>query len=221
MKKSETIGALAKALAAFQGEVKDPTKDADNPYFKSKYVPLDGLVTAVRPALAKHGLSYLQFPTGDGQAVAMTTVLLHESGEWLESDPFTMKPVKADPQGMGSCMTYARRYSLTSVLGIAWEEDDDANNASQPPQEQKRQNTKQNTKDDTKAAPAVNEKDLLDNLQATMRKNGLGNDEVKIIIQQHYGATKWNDLKPEQKLELANKPLEIWDAVTRKRGGVA
>ena len=80
--RSESIAALAKALAAFQGEVRDPSKGSDNPFFKSKYVSLDGLVAAVRPVLSRHGLSYLQFPGGDGQLVTMRTMLLHESGEW-------------------------------------------------------------------------------------------------------------------------------------------
>ena len=81
MKRSENIANLAAALAKFQAEVIDPTKDEKNPFFKSKYVPLDGLIAAVRPVLTKHGLSYLQFPSGDGQNVTVTTVLLHESGE--------------------------------------------------------------------------------------------------------------------------------------------
>lgn len=221
MKKSESIAALAKALAAFQAEVKDPKKDEKNPFFKSKYVALDGLTAAVRPVLAKHGLSYMQLPSGDGQTVSITTILLHESGEFIESEPFTMKPVKADPQSIGSACTYARRYSLQSVLGVAWEEDDDANNASQPPQEAKNQNVKQNTKGEKKATPAVNERDLLAKLQDTAKANGLEDGDIKMMIREHYGADKWNSLTIEQKIELAEKTLEIWDSVMKKLGGAA
>lgn len=133
MKLSENIANLAAALAKFQAEVIDPTKDENNPFFKSKYVPLDGLIAAVRPVLTKHGLSYLQFPSGDGQNVTVTTVLLHESGEYIESDPFTLRAAKVDAQGAGSAVTYARRYSLSAILGVAWQEDDDGNAASTPP----------------------------------------------------------------------------------------
>ena len=133
MKRSENIANLAAALAKFQAEVIDPTKDEKNPFFKSKYVPLDGLIAAVRPVLTKHGLSYLQFPSGDGQNVTVTTVLLHESGEYIESDPFTLRAAKVDAQGAGSAVTYARRYSLSAILGVAWQEDDDGNAASTPP----------------------------------------------------------------------------------------
>ena len=131
MKKSESIKNIAAALAKFQAEVRDPRKEADNPYFKSKYVTLDALVDCVRPVLAKHGLSFLQEPAGDGQNISVTTTLFHESGEWLESEPFVMKAAKVDPQGAGSAVTYGRRYTLQAILGVTWcEKDDDGNAAS-------------------------------------------------------------------------------------------
>ena len=130
MKKSDSIAALAKALAAFQGEVKDPVKDGKANY--GKYVQLDGLLSAIRPVLAKHGLSFLQMPGGDGQQITITTILMHESGEWLEGEPFTLKAMKTDPQGAGSAVTYGRRYSLSAILGVAWDADDDGAAASKP-----------------------------------------------------------------------------------------
>ena len=130
MQKSDSIAALAKALAAFQGEVKDPTKDGKANY--GKYVQLDGLLDAIRPVLSKHGLSVLQMPGGDGQQITITTILMHESGEWLESEPFTLKATKIDPQGAGSAVTYGRRYSLSAILGVAWDADDDGAAASNP-----------------------------------------------------------------------------------------
>ena len=140
MQHSESIVEISKALAKFQAEVNDPRKDSANPFFKSKYVALDKLLAAIRPALAANGLSFIQQPGGDGKAVSITTMLMHTSGEYIETDPLVMVAVKNDPQGVGSCITYGRRYALSSILGIAWEEDDDGNEASKhqspPPRQQ-------------------------------------------------------------------------------------
>lgn len=123
MKKSESTIELAKALAKFQGEIKDPSKSGKANY--GKYVTLDELLESIRPVLSQNGLSFLQFPGGDGQLITITTVLLHSSGEWIESEPFTLKSQKVDPQGAGSAVTYGRRYSLSAILGVAWDADDD------------------------------------------------------------------------------------------------
>ncbi|MGM1405170.1 ERF family protein [Bacillus cereus group sp. BceL309] len=129
MNKSETITELAKALVKFNSEVNKIAKDADNPFFKNNYATLDTIIDEIRPILSKHGLSIMQIPSGDGQNVTLKTLLLHESGEWLESDELTMKPVKNDPQAVGSCITYARRYSLAAFLSLNTGEDDDGNSA--------------------------------------------------------------------------------------------
>lgn len=131
MKASESVKNIAKSLAQFQAEVKNPVNTANNPFFKSKYAPLDEVLNTVRPILSKHGLSVLQFPSGDGQNIVVTTVVMHESGEWIESDPLTLRADKATAQGAGSAITYARRYSLSAVLGISSEDDDDGNYATQ------------------------------------------------------------------------------------------
>ena len=75
--------------------------------------------------LAKHGLSVMQLPTSDETAVTVTTLLMHSSGQFIESEPFKVLLTKKDAQAAGSALTYARRYSLSSVLGIAWDDDDD------------------------------------------------------------------------------------------------
>ncbi len=129
MNKSETITELAKALVKFNSEVNKIAKDADNPFFKNNYATLDTIIDEIRPILSKHGLSIMQIPSGDGQNVTLKTLLLHDSGEWLESDELTMKPVKNDPQAVGSCITYARRYSLAAFLSLNTGEDDDGNGA--------------------------------------------------------------------------------------------
>lgn len=129
MNRSETIAELAKSLVKFNSEVNKIAKDADNPFFKNNYATLDTIIDEIRPILSKHGLSIMQIPSGDGQNVTLKTLLLHESGEWLESDELTMKPVKNDPQAVGSCITYARRYSLAAFLSLNTGEDDDGNGA--------------------------------------------------------------------------------------------
>lgn len=134
-KKSESIINLAIALAAFNLECPKIGKDSSNSHFKNKYASLDTITDEIKPLLAKHGLSVIQMPGGDGEMFKMTTMLIHVSGEWIESEPLIMRPVKNDPQGIGSCSTYARRYGLSAVLGLSTgEEDDDGNGASQAPQ---------------------------------------------------------------------------------------
>ncbi|NJJ38577.1 ERF family protein [Paenibacillus apii] len=128
--KSESIVNIAKALVAFNLEVKIIEKDAKNPHFKNDYATLDNIVDEVRPLLAKHGLVIMQFPGGDGEKYTLRTMLVHESGEWIESEPLTMRPTKNDPQGIGSCTTYARRYSLSAMLSLNTGEDDDGEQAS-------------------------------------------------------------------------------------------
>lgn len=140
MNKSDSITELAKALAKFQGEVKNPSNTATNPYFKSKYAPLNDVLNLVRPLLSKNGLSVVQAPSGDGENIVVTTTLIHESGEWIESSPLVLKADKATAQGAGSAITYARRYALSAVLGISSEDDDDGNHAeSKEPKESNKQ----------------------------------------------------------------------------------
>lgn len=132
-KKSESISKLAMALVKAQSEISPVGKDGNNPHFKSKYATLDNIIDETRPILAKHGLAIIQMPGGDGEHVKMVTMIMHESGEWMETEPLIMRPSKNDPQGMGSCITYARRYSLSALLSISTDEDDDGNASSHKP----------------------------------------------------------------------------------------
>jgi len=127
MKKSESIASLAMALSKFQGEVINPKNTANNPFFKSSYCPLNEVINATRSILAKHGLSVLQSPSGDGEHIVVTTLLMHSSGEWIEGDPLVLKADKVTAQGAGSAISYGRRYALSAILGISSDEDDDAN----------------------------------------------------------------------------------------------
>lgn len=131
--KSETIGKIASALVAFSGEVRSIEKDGTNPHFKSAYTTLDHMIDETKPILHKHGLTVMQFPGGDGDKVTVRTMILHSSGEWIESEALTLKAVKLDPQGAGSAITYARRYSYAAALSLSLGDDDDGNTSSQHP----------------------------------------------------------------------------------------
>jgi len=125
METSPTLAKLAEALGVFHLEVKPVKKSAENPFFKSSYADLSSIL-AVQAPLLKAKLSFVQFPVGEN---TLTTMLMHESGEWMRSN-YTLKPVKADPQSAGSAITYARRYALGAILGLSTEEDDDGAKAS-------------------------------------------------------------------------------------------
>lgn len=131
---SVTIQEVSKALVKSQEEMRNPYNSADNPFFKSHYAPLDAILSLVRPILAKNGLVIMQSTGGDGSYASVTTTILHSSGEYIRSDPLILRPSKLDPQGIGSALTYARRYSLSAILGIAGDDDDDANSISVAPQ---------------------------------------------------------------------------------------
>ncbi|SPT99151.1 recombination protein, phage associated [Lysinibacillus capsici] len=138
--KSESIAELAKALSLFQGEVKQPLKDKANPFFKSKYVPLENVVEAITEIAPKHGLSFIQYPINQDNKVGVVTVLMHSSGEYIQMEPIFTTPAKNDAQATGSVITYLKRYSLSAVFGITSDEDDDGNSASTVDDKQKTTN---------------------------------------------------------------------------------
>lgn len=124
MKTSEQISELAAALAVAQGMMENAVMNRVNPHFKSKYADLAAVFDAARKPLSANGLAIVQ-TIGDG---VLHTRLLHTSGQWIASEhPL---PMSGRPQEIGSALTYARRYSLSALIGIAADEDDDANAAS-------------------------------------------------------------------------------------------
>jgi len=117
---------LCEALVKAVGELSNVAKTAANPYFKSKYAPLDAIIDATRPVLAKHGLAVIQEPLFMEGTAGVDTTIVHKEGGSKSST--LLLPLKdQSPQGVGSAITYARRYSLAAVLGIASEDDDDGN----------------------------------------------------------------------------------------------
>lgn len=125
---SESIKEIATALCKFHSEVGKIKKENTNPFFKSKYADLSSILDVIEEPLHKNGLSFVQFPVGEN---GMMTMLMHTSGEWMKGS-YTMKPTKNDPQGLGSVITYQRRYALGAILGLNIDEDDDGNAASKP-----------------------------------------------------------------------------------------
>lgn len=135
---SETIATLAAALAKAQAAIQPASKDKLNPAFRQHYADLTSVWDACRDALTSNGLSVVQMPIDAGEGrVGLSTMLLHSSGEYIQSVVST-RLVKDDPQGVGSALTYLRRYALSAMVGVVADNDDDGNAASQAPRQQQR-----------------------------------------------------------------------------------
>jgi len=129
MRMSESVSNLATALAKAQGEIDDAAKAGFNPAFKSKYADLSSVRAAIREPLAVNDLSIVQFPRTVPGGVEVETMLLHKSGEYL-SETLMMPLGKQDAHGVGSAITYGRRYGLMAILCLA-SDDDDGNAAAE------------------------------------------------------------------------------------------
>lgn len=116
--------AINKALIAFISETTDILADSDNPFHKSRYASLSKHLEVLKPLLKKHGLTVLQLPSGDYEAVGIKTVILHESGAMLEERCVIPCEKGMTGQQGGAIITYLRRYSLASLAGVATEDDD-------------------------------------------------------------------------------------------------
>ena len=126
MSQSETINELAAALSKAQGEMQAAIKDKINPFFKSSYADLGSVWDAARPVLSKYGLCVMQTTeiNSDGSKIIMVTTLAHTSGQWVKSF-LPLNPAKNDSQGIGAAITYLRRYSLSAIVGVVCDNDDD------------------------------------------------------------------------------------------------
>lgn len=122
---------IASALVKAQKAFGPALKSSSNPHFKSKYADLSACIEAVIDGLNANGIALIQKQHPHDGGVAVETIFVHESGEILSAGMLTVPAAKQDPQGYGSALTYARRYSLMAACGIA-PEDDDGNAASKP-----------------------------------------------------------------------------------------
>lgn len=140
---SESLSKLSPALVSLCADLRAIAKDKVNPAFKSRFASLDAIIDDVRPRLAAHQLAIIQsvedpfVEAGALRGFTVVTRLIHESGEWLESS--VVVPVsKSDAQGAGSSLTYARRYSISALLALSVDDDDDGNSATASKQPAKR-----------------------------------------------------------------------------------
>ena len=130
MRHSESINEIAAALAKAQGGMKSAVKDSLNPHFKSKYADMSSVKDAIGDTLVKVGIAVIQaHDILENGTLVLRTRLIHTSGQWLEST-YPVRPVKDDPQGLSAATTYARRVTLSSILSIVSDVDDDGETAS-------------------------------------------------------------------------------------------
>lgn len=200
--KSDQLNELAKALCAAQGQIKHAVKDSANPFFKSRYADLTSVWDAIRDAFQKNGLSVSQIPTTDDDGKpALQTILLHTSGQWL-SGIVPINPIKQDPQGLGSAITYMRRYALQAIAGVC--ADDDDGEAAHGRGNNKKQNS---------AGEPVKKKPAWSDAQ----KIKAGEIKAKLLAYGDGGAeafdTLWRDRQydePDQVIEALTNELNEW-----------
>lgn len=200
MTTSPEINEIAAALAKAQGQMKNATLNKVNPHFRSKYADLAGIRDTVVPALTANGIAVVQtlgrIANSAGEVHdCVSTRLLHISGQWIES--VCPLPSTPDMQKMGSAITYARRYSLSAICGIAADEDDDANAASQPA-----------TQPAKVAEPPAGFEDWREDLAATA-------DEGMVALR-----AAWDASKPEYRTHLAAHNNAWWEAMKARAAKV-
>lgn len=189
MKMSNEIKNLAQALLKFHKDVEPIERDGTNVLTKggltSKYATLDNIIESTKKILAQYGVIVIQeAATAENGEVTVKTTLLHESGEWMESDVLRMKPVKNDPQGIGGAITYARRYQLGALLNLATEEDDDGNYASGRTEARAYSNRTMNKKPEPKSGESEQDR-LAKAREATIRlgmKYGMKREDVLSMV---------------------------------------
>ena len=205
MNKSESIDQLALALAKAQGELKPAKMNKNNPFFKSKYADLESVWDSIRLSFSKNGLSITQtIHTDEGGHSALLTHLLHSSGQWITS-AMPLHPEKLTPQGLGSAITYARRYALSAIAGVCSDEDDDGNLAETKPKEDKKSEPKQDNYKDMQHSSSLITEPQRKRLFAIANKHGWNESMIKEQIQDLYGITSTKDLNKHNYDDLISK----------------
>lgn len=197
IKTSNEIGALATALSEAQGKIQNPSKDANNPFFKSKYADLAEVLNVVRPVFSEVGLSVVQFPSRIENNIALTTRIMHKSGEWIE-DTFDLAfQGKNIAQEAGSTISYMRRYALASAAGI-FQEDNDGNLG------------KSKTDNTAKTQPLQAPKMNMVQLEVLADKKGADWDKIKSWVE---GSGSINDAiaQLESRADVTNPELPTFD----------
>jgi len=127
LNKSESLDQWATAMSAIQGELDAAIKDRTNPAFKSKYADVNAVWAVIQPLVLKHGIAVVMLPSDSGErdVLSVDYLIVHVSGQFV-GNTYACPVSKSDPQGMGSALTYARRYILKQVFQVC-DEDDDGN----------------------------------------------------------------------------------------------
>jgi len=193
MKMSETIAELATALSKAQGQIEDATKDGLNPAFRSKYADLAAVRAVIREPLAVNDLAIMQFPRTRQGFVEVETMLIHKTGEFV-SETLELPVSKFDAHGIGSGITYGRRYGLMSVLCLA-AVDDDGNAATEK----------------APAAPAKkaepDAKELAALSKAMVEASAFGVEAL---------TAKWRTLTTDQRTSIDPKSIKEWKEAAAK-----
>lgn len=201
---SDQINEIVEALSKAQGEIPHAIFDSTNPHFKSKYASYEAFRKACQDPLSKNGLCIAHHLdlTPEGKRM-MITQLSHKSGQWLRS--FLILPIKDETaHGIGSGITYAKRYTLGGLLAIGNDEDDDANEAQYP------SSAKEAKKEEPKKEKMINEFEALRIEQAMKDEPKLLQDMLKFYSEKlGYKVSKISEI-PESKLEM------IWKSINEK-----
>ena len=120
---------LFKDYIAYFNEVTHPKNSKTNPHFKNKYAPLDEVINTTKPILSKYNLAIIQFPTTNGNIVNIQSMLVHKDGGYIAFEKLGLPADRVSAQGVGSAITYGRRYSWSAIAGVSSEDDDDGNGA--------------------------------------------------------------------------------------------
>jgi hypothetical protein len=194
---SESINELAAALAIAQGEITGALKSSKNPFFKSNYADLASVWDACRESLSRNGLAVIQTTENvSPEAITVVTTLAHKSGQYIKG-VLAMSPKDGSPQAFGSCLTYARRYALAAIVGVA-QVDDDANAA---------QGKFNGTNSDRSGRPDTTSVDMaLAKGHAEVLTRALAINDVQTIMETHH------ELRGEHELFTA-----VWDLIPSKQ----
>lgn len=205
---------LGTALLAAQRAMPTITLDATNPHFKSRYASLPNILKAVNPVLNEHGLFLSQYATTiqdeHGMLPALRSRLTHaETGEFVE-DTMLLMAQQNTPQGQGAALTYARRFAIVALLGLAADEDDDGHSASQPAQQRNGQQQEPGFQPPPGAAPDGPTKPQFAKLNATLADldkqhklpAGTWKDEAKLVCAERWGVDSTTKLTRAQMGEL-------------------
>ena len=188
-------------LAKYFEEVTNPENTVVNTFFKAKYAPLNEVLNTVRPILGKYGFSVMQIPTFDNANCSVNTILTHKSGGCISFPALQNKPTKPDVQGMGSTLTYLRRFSLNAILGVMGEVDDDGNAASS--KTDKKLEQKDETNEALEACVSYISKAITDEDKRAR------NSAVIEVVKKFVASGKIKDVQESDRAKVAEKIKEL------------